>query len=118
MLQAWAIGFSILELSKYVMQNSYYNHVKPKLDNEVSVLMSYIDSWVLESRKNSCDDVISQLGEDFMDCSNYDKVHRLFSEHNKSVVGKFKNEVPKTTIKQLMGIRAKSYVLDTSSGES
>ena len=53
-----------------------------------------------------------------MDCSNYEKNHKLFTEHNKSVVGKFKNEVPKTTIKQFTGIRAKSYAFDTSSGES
>lgn len=118
MSQAWAIGFSILELSKYVMQSSYYNHVKPKLENNVSVLMSDTDSWVLEVKKNSCDEVITQLGEDFMDCSNYEKNHKLFTEHNKSVVGKFKNEVPKTTIKQFAGIRAKSYAFDTSSGES
>ena len=117
MSQAWAIGFSILELSKYVMQNSYYNHVKPKLSDGVSVLMSDTDSWVLEARKDSCDELIRELGGDFMDCSNYDKNHKLFSEHNKSVVGKFKNEVPKTTIKRFAGIRAKSYAFDTADGE-
>ena len=116
MKQSWAIGFSILELSKYVMQSSFYEHVKPKLE-DVSVLMSDTDSWVLHAKQDSSDKLIETLGESFMDCSNYDESHRLFSTHNKAVVGKFKNEVPKTSIKRFVGIRAKSYAFDTASGE-
>ena len=115
MTQSWAIGFAILELSKYVMQSSYYESVRPKLNNEVSVLMSDTDSWVLQTKQASCDETIEKLGRDFMDCSNYDENHKLYSAHNKAVVGKFKNEVPNTDIKRFVGLRAKSYAFDTDS---
>jgi len=113
MKQSWAIGFAILELSKFVMQRSYYETVRPKLDNNVSVLMSDTDSWVLQVKEDSCDSVIEKLGDKFMDCSNYTKNHKLYSTRNKAVVGKFKNEVPNATIKCFAGIRAKSYAFDT-----
>lgn len=117
MRQSWAVGFAILELSKYVMQSSYYEIVRPKLNNEVSVVMSDTDSWVLHTKMNSGDDVIEQLGASFMDCSNYDAAHRLYSTHNKAVVGKFKNEVPKVNINRFVGLRAKSYAFDTETSE-
>lgn len=118
MKQSWAIGFAILELSKLVMQQSYYEHVKPQLSDNVSVLMSDTDSWVLRVKENSSDDVVKKLGDDFMDCSNYDPSHELFSTHNKAVVGKFKNEVPKTNIRRFVGLRAKSYAFDTDTSRN
>ena len=115
MTQSWAVGFAILELSKYVMQSSYYEIVRPKLDNEVSVIMSDTDSWVLQTKRATCDETIDRLGREFMDCSNYDEDHELYSTHNKAVVGKFKNEVPKSRIRRFVGLRAKSYAFDTDS---
>lgn len=117
MKQMWAVGFSILELSKYVMQSAYYNHVVPALPRGVSVLMSDTDSWVLAARAGSSDEVIGKLGADFMDCSNYDADHEHFSTANKAVPGKFKNEIPRDEILRFVGVRAKSYAFDTRKGE-
>ena len=72
MTQSWAIGFAILELSKFVMQSSFYQHVKPRLDGGVSVLMSDTDSWVLHTKQDTPEETVDKLGEEFMDCSNYD----------------------------------------------
>ena len=36
----WAIGFSILEISKFVMSSLYYKAIRPAFHNRVSVLFS------------------------------------------------------------------------------
>lgn len=93
MNQSFAVGFSILELSKLVMQRLYYGPVKARLNNDCSVLMSDTDSWVLAVREKSPDAAVAKLGDDLMDCSNYEEDHKLFSKKHKSAVGFLKNEV-------------------------
>lgn len=114
MNQCWAVGFSILELSKLVMQDAYYNHVVKQLpESGVSVLMSDTDSWVLLCKAESTDEVVDKLGEQFMDCSNYAEQHPRHTVHNKAKVGKFKNEMPEAEISKFVGVRAKAYAFDT-----
>jgi hypothetical protein len=93
MNQSWAVGFSILEISKLIMQRLYYGPVREKLGGDCSVLMSDTDSWVLAVREKRPDDAVVKLGDDLMDCSNYEEDHALFSEKHKSAVGFLKNEV-------------------------
>ena len=43
------------------------------------------------------------------DCSNYPKDQPLLSNFNKKVIGKMKNEVAGTDVKECCGLRPKSY---------
>jgi hypothetical protein len=111
MNQSWAVGFSILELSKHIMQNLMYNVVKPRLQN-VSTVMSDTDSWILLSDKGSTDEIVGAI-RDVMDFSNYDTSHPFFSECRKAWVGYLKNEIPKDDILKFVGLRAKTYAFVT-----
>ena len=112
MRQSWAVGFSILDLSKLKMQSLMYEVVKPRFNGEASVLMSDTDSWVLAIPLKSPDEVVSRLS-DVMDFSNYDPSHPLFSMRRKNLVGLLKNEVPRDTIIKFVGLRSKTYAFKT-----
>jgi hypothetical protein len=111
--QAWAVGFSILELSKYVMQDLFYNQVRPKLNNEAICLMSDTDSLLVMAPGKSPDDVVCKL-KDVFDCSNYDPSHRLYDPSRKNVVGLLKNEVSQDVITEFVGLKAKTYAFKTA----
>lgn len=113
MNQSWAVGFSILELSKYAMQKLFYEEVRPALNNEVSVLMSDTDSWILAARKSSPDEIAAALSH-VMDFSNYSPQNKLFDDSRKNAVGFLKNEVPKAEITEYVGLRAKAYAFRTT----
>ena len=116
MTQSWAIGMSVLELSKLVMQKLYYENVKPKL-TECSVLMTDTDSWVLSAPFKSSDTVVKILKKD-MDCSNYNQNHPLYDPSQKNKVGLLKNEVPNAQITKFAGVRSKTYAFKTNKNET
>ena len=51
--------------------------------------------------------------QDLFDSSNYPEDHSILSNVNKQVVGKMKNEVAGTDIKDFCGLRPKSYAYTT-----
>lgn len=113
MKQCYPIGFSILELSKYVLQHLYYSVIKPRFGrNEVSVIMSDTDSLLLAAHASSPDELVTKLS-DVMDFSNYDKDHPLFDASRKNQLGLIKNEVPGDVIQEFIGLRAKTYIYNT-----
>ena len=118
MNQAWPLGFSILDLSKLIMQRLYYDKIVPTfVDKKCSVVMTDTDSFVLNCGASSPDEAVEKLAS-IMDFSNYDKSHRLFSNVNKARVGYLKNEVPNDIISKFVGIRAKSYAFKTLMGRA
>ena len=112
MRQSWAVGFSILELSKLTMQKLMYEKVKPRFQNEVSTLMTDTDSWILVAPARDPDELVKKLA-DVMDFSNYAEDHPLHSLERKNQVGFLKNEVSRDTITKFVGIRSKTYVFKT-----
>ena len=110
--QSWAVGFTVLELSKYVMSDLYYNYVQPRFDYNCSVCLSDTDSWVLAAPCQSSDQVVSRLS-DIMDFSNYEVTHPLYNSSRKNVVGFLKNEVPKDEIIKFVGLKSKTYAFMT-----
>jgi len=113
--QCWAVGFSILELSKYIMQGLYYEKIKPAFNNEVSVLMSDTDSWILVVNEPSADQAISKIKK-IMDLSNYPPSHALFKGGRKNKVGYLKNELPTQEIRRCVMLRSKVYMFETFEG--
>ena len=89
------VGFTILELSKLHMYETYYDTLQPYFSLE-NIQLHYIDTdaFVLSVNTN---DIIKDLKnlEDIFDFSHLDENHEIFSERNKKVIGKFKIEKPK-----------------------
>ena len=104
------LGFTVLELSKSLMYETYYDILQPYFSQE-NIQLHYMDtdSFILSVNTK---DVIKDLKnlEDIFDFSNLDKNHELFSNENKKVIGKFKIETPKNIwIGEFVCLRSKMY---------
>ena len=70
------------------------------------------DSFVLSVTTKDIIKDIKNL-EDIFDFSNLDKNHELFSNKNKKVIGKLKNETPKNIwIDEFVCLRSKMYAIE------
>ena len=104
------LGFTVLELSKLLMYETYYDKLQPYFGQE-NIQLHYMDtdSFILSVNTK---DIIKDLKnlEDKFDFSYLDKTHELFSNKNKKVIGKFKNETPKNVwIDEFICLRSKMY---------
>ena len=105
------VGMSILDLSKHLMYDFYYNQLKKQYP-ECSLLYTDTDSFIL---KIETADIYKDIKKniDFYDTSNYKKDHFLFNKKNKKVLGKFKDECGGVPIKEYAGLRPKMYSVIT-----
>lgn len=105
-------GFTILDLSKYLMYDFHYNTMKVKYGDKIELLMTDTDSLVY---KVETEDFYKDMYEmkEYFDMSEYDKNNPIYDETNKKVIGRFKDETPLSTIKQFVGVRSKCYALET-----
>ena len=104
------LGFTVLELSKLFMYETYYDKLQPYFGQE-NIQLHYVDtdSFVLSVNTK---DIIKDLKklEFIFDFSNLDKNHELFSNKNKKVFGFFKIGTPKSIwIDEFVCLRSKMY---------
>ena len=104
------LGFSVLELSKLLMYETYYDKFQPYFGEEnIQLHYTDCDSMVLSIKTQ---DIVNDLQNlrDLFDFSNLNREHELFSEKNKKVVGKFKIETPGSIcIDEFICLRSKAY---------
>ena len=104
------LGFTVLELSKLLMYETYYDKLQPYFGQE-NIQIHYMDtdSFVLSVNTKAIIKDLKNL-EDIFDFSNLEKNHELFSKKNKKVIGKFKIETPKKIwIDEFVCLRSKMY---------
>ena len=104
------LGFSVLELSKLLMYETYYDILQPYFGQE-NIKLHYMDcdSFVLSIETENIINDLKNL-EDLFDFSNLDKNHEFFSNKNKKVVGKFKIETPENIwIDEFIALKSKCY---------
>ena len=107
------IGFTLLELSKLLMYETYYVILQPYFGQE-SIQLHYMDtdSFVLSVNTK---DIIKDLKnlEDIFDFSNLDKNHELFSNKSKKWIGRIKIETLKSIlIDEFIVSRSKCYAFN------
>ena len=104
------LGFTVLELSKLLMYETYYDILQPYFGQEIIKLhYMYCDSFVLSIETENIINDSKNLG-DLFDFSNLDKNHELFSDKKKKVVGIFKIEAPENIwIDEFVALRSKCY---------
>ena len=102
------VGISILDLSKYLMYDFFYNNLKKQYGECCNLLYTDTDSLLLEIQT---DDVYADMKShaDFYDTSDYPVNHPLHSTINKKVPGKMKDETPAIPIAEYVGLRPKMY---------
>ena len=104
------LGFTVLELSKLLMYETYYDKLEPYLRQE-NIQLHYMDtdSFVLSVDTKDIIKDIKNL-EDIFGFSNLDKNHELFSHKNKKVIGILKIETPiNIWIDEFVCLRSKMY---------
>ena len=114
--QSWAVGFTVLELSKYHMQRLFYEEIKPAFGGRVTVLLSDTDSWVMKLPEPTTDLALSRISQ-HMDFSNYPDGHHLRNDSVKNMTGYLKNECPGTEIREVVAVRAKTYAIRTENDD-
>jgi len=104
------LGFTILELSKYLMYDFWYNVLKKTYREKIKLLATDTDSFIFEIQ---CDDIVKEMAKykNVFDFSNYGKKHPMYLEMNKKVPGKMKREYPGQIIVQFVGLLSKCYSL-------
>src|SRR5690606_5848441 len=108
------IGTAVLEISKYVMYNHYYNVLK-KTYPDVRLLYTDTDSLIFQVKTEDLfADMIKypELRNTF-DSSNLSKTHPLYKPciKNKGKYGCFKDETNGEVIEKFVGLRAKMYAV-------
>lgn len=111
------IGQPILDNSKLLMYDFWYNQVKVKYGGNVRLLYTDTDSLLLEVET---DDVYADMKANATqyDFSDYPKDHPTHSIENKKVVGKFKDECYGRPITEFVGLRPKMYSILEANGNS
>lgn len=111
--QAYGIGFSILDLSKEFMFDSFYNVIRPALGNECEVLFSDTDSLFIKCKGKKALKKIAPI----LDTSNFPNSNPMFRQDRKAKLGYFKSEVGPQKITKFVGLRSKCYAFKTKNNE-
>ena len=106
------VGMSILDISKTLMYDFHYNFIREKYGDRAKLLFTDTDSLCYDLRT---DDLYKDMkdNQDLFDTSNYPKDHFLYSNQNKKVIGKMKDETSSIPIEEFVGLRAKLYCYRT-----
>ena len=102
------VGMSVLDLSKHLMYDFYYNTLKARYGENVRLLYTDTDSLIV---KVDTEDIYADMKKnlDEYDTSNFPEDHPLYSTTNKKVIGKFKDELGGKVLTEFIGIRPKMY---------
>ena len=106
-------GVTILENSKIMMYDFFYNHSKAKYGQKCELIYTDTDSLILNIQT---EDVYKDMKDDswLCDTSNYPKDHPLYNARNKKVLGKMKDECGGDVIEEVVAVRSKMYSVNKS----
>lgn len=97
----YAIGFTILEVSKHFMYDQFYKKIRPKFD-ECHLVMTDTDSLVLRVKTAHGANPLHFL-KDSIDFSNYPSESPYYNETNKNAPGYWKDELTGKTLERFIG---------------
>jgi len=103
------LGAAILDISKNLMYDFHYNYIKHKYGNKTQLLFTDTDSLMYHIHTEDLYKDIAPNVKSKFDTSNYPKKHSLFTNVNKKVIGKFKDEAGGKQVIEFVGLRAKLY---------
>ena len=100
------VGFTVLELSKWLMYDFHYNFIKKHFD--VELLFTDTDSLTYEIKS---EDVYEEFfkHKHLLDFSNFPKDSKFFGEADKKVIGKMKYVSEGKIINGFVGLKSKVY---------
>ena len=103
------LGLSILEISKLLMYEFWYDYMKPKYGDNVKLCDMDTDSFLMNIKTEDFYKDIANDVENRFDTSNYE-VHRPLSTGKiKKVIGLMKDELGGRVITEFVALRPKTY---------
>ena len=105
------LGMSILDISKTLMYEFWYDYLKPKYNDKAKLCYMDTDSFVINIFTEDFFEDINNDVERWFDTSNYDQNDKrpLQIGVNKKVIGMFKNELGWKIMKEFCTLKAKTY---------
>ena len=103
------LGLSILEISKLLMYELWYDYMKPKYGNDVKLCYMNTDSFIMNiNTEDFYKDIANDVEERF-DTSNYEVDRPLSAGKNKKLIGLMKDELGGKIITKFITLRPKTY---------
>ena len=105
------LGMSLLDISKTLMYEFWYEYTKPKYKEKAKLCYMDTDSFVINIFTEDFFEDINNDIERWFDTSNYDKNDKrpFKTGINKKVIGMFKDKLGGNIIKEFCVPRAKTY---------
>ena len=100
------VGFTVLELSKWLMYDFHYNFIKKNFSAEL--LFTDTDSLTYEIKSENVYKEFFKR-KDLFDFSNYSKDSESFDIINMKVIGKMKDEFGGVIATEFVGLKSKMY---------
>ena len=111
------LGLSILEISKTLMYEFWYDYMKPKYANNVKLCYMDTDSFIMNIKTNDFFNDVSNDVENRFDTSNYEVSRPLPKGKNKNVIGLMKDELGGKIIMEFVFLRPNTYSFLTDDGK-
>ena len=111
------LGLSILEISKTLMYEFWYDYMKPKYNNDVKLCYMGMDSFIMNIKTNDFYKDIANDVENRFDTSNYEVNRPLPTGKNKKIIGLMKDELGGKIITEFVTLRPKTYSFLTDDGK-
>ena len=111
------LGLSVLEISKILMYEFWYDYMKPKYGNNVKLCYMDTDSFIMNIKTNDFYEDIANDVENRFDTSNYEVNRPLPMGKNKKVIGLMKDELGEKRMTEFVTLRPKTYSYLTDDGK-
>ena len=111
------LGLSILDISKILMYEFWYDYMKPKYGNRVKLCYMDTDNFIMSIKTN---DFYKDIGNDFekrFDTSNYELNRPLPTGKNKKVIELMKDQLGGKIITEFVTLRPKTSSYSTDDGK-
>ena len=113
------LGLSILDISKILMYEFWYDYMKPKYNDNVKLCYMDTDSFIMNIKANDFYKDIADFTNftNFTDITNYEVNRPLPTGKNKKVTGLMKDELGGKIITESVTLRPKTYSYLTDDGK-
>ena len=111
------VGLSILDISKILMYEFWYDYMKPKYNDNVKLCYMDTDSFVMNIKTSDFYKDIANDVECKFDTSDYEVDRPLPTGKNKKIIGLMKDELGGKIITEFVTLRPKTYSYLTDDGK-
>ena len=103
------LGLSILDISKTLMYELWYDYMKLKYNDNLKLCYMDTDSFIMNIKaEDFYKDIVNDVEKRF-DTSNYEVNRPLLTGKNEKVIGLMKDELGGKTITEFVTLRPKTY---------